>query len=186
MITTCTWPNIWLKRASGAYCEILPKRRIRQCILLCCINSDMSDAKNATQSVYVVDTSNVGLLFDWNSVYAKGSVVLHMLRHVLGDSTFFHAMYNYAHDPRYRFGNATTSDFQGVCETTSGKSLSYFFNEWVYGQSYPQYSTGSTGRSDRQRIPSYCCCKLFRINIDPYISPCLLISHFQHRDGIRR
>ena len=145
MITTRTWPNIWLNEGFATYCEHLYEgAEYGNASYWSGINSDMSDAKNATQSVYVVDTSNVGLLFDWNSVYAKGSVVLHMLRHVLGDSTFFHAMYNYAHDPRYRFGNATTADFQGVCETTSGKSLSYFFNEWVYGQSYPQYSTGWT------------------------------------------
>lgn len=145
MITTRTWPNIWLNEGFATYCEHLyEEAEYGNASYWSGINSNMSDAKNATQSVYVLDTSNVGLVFDWNSVYAKGSVVLHMLRHVLGDSTFFHAMYNYAHDPRYRFGNATTADFQGVCETTSGKSLSYFFNEWVYGQSFPQYSTGWT------------------------------------------
>jgi len=79
-------------------------------------------------------------LFDGARVYAKGASVLHMLRHVLGDSVFFRSMYNYAHLPGARFNTATTADFEGVCESTSGKNLSYFFNEWIYGLSYPRYT----------------------------------------------
>ncbi len=65
-----------------------------------------------------------------------------MLRHVLGDSVFFRAMRQYAQDPRFRFGTASTEDFQSVCETASGKSagsLNYFFQEWIYGQNFPSY-----------------------------------------------
>jgi hypothetical protein len=63
-----------------------------------------------------------------------------MLRHVLGDSAFFQSMRAYSFDPRFRFGVATTENFKEVCETVSGVSLGYFFNEWIYGEKYPRYT----------------------------------------------
>jgi len=62
-----------------------------------------------------------------------------MLRHVLGDSVFFRAVKAYAGDQRFRFCVATTEDFRLVCETISGKQLGYFFDEWIYDESYPRY-----------------------------------------------
>jgi hypothetical protein len=63
-----------------------------------------------------------------------------MLRHVVGDSVFFQSMRQYANDPRFRFGTATTDGFRSVFEAVSGKDLSYFFNEWIYGESCPSYN----------------------------------------------
>jgi len=141
MITCRTWPDIWLNEGFATFCELVyEEHKYGEGNYWGGISSDMYSAKQATASLYVSDSSNVGTLFDWNRVYAKGAVVLHMLRHVLGDSTFFHSMYNYAHNPALRFGTAGTADFQAACESTSGKSLSYFFNEWVYGTRYPTYS----------------------------------------------
>jgi hypothetical protein len=62
-----------------------------------------------------------------------------MLRHVMGDSLFFRAMYQYASDPQFRFKTASTRDFQSVCEKVFGESLAYFFDEWIYGENYPKY-----------------------------------------------
>jgi hypothetical protein len=141
MITCRTWPDIWLNEGFATFCELVyEEHKYGEGNYWGGINSDMVSAQQATASLYVSDSSSVGTLFDWNRVYAKGAVVLHMLRHVLGDSTFFHSMYNYANNPALRFSTAGTADFQAACESTSGKGLSYFFNEWVYGQKYPSYS----------------------------------------------
>jgi hypothetical protein len=63
-----------------------------------------------------------------------------MLRGVLGDSVFFDCLSTYAGSPAYRFGHATTEDFQAVCEMVSGRNLGTFFQQWVYDQYYPIYS----------------------------------------------
>jgi aminopeptidase N len=90
--------------------------------------------------VYVSDTSSVGRLFDGSLVYSKGATVLHMLRHVMGDTLFFRALRDYATDHRFVFGTASTEDFKATCESyLSGKSLDYFFSEWIYGENYPAY-----------------------------------------------
>jgi len=149
MITCRTWPDVWLNEGFATYCEIVyEEQKYGEGNYSSLVQSDMVSAKAASGSVAVPDSDNVGSLFDWNRVYAKGAIVLHMLRHVLGDSVFFHAMYNYAQNPALRFNTASTSDFESVCESTSGKNLSYFFNEWIYGMNYPHYAYSWSSRPD--------------------------------------
>ncbi len=145
MITCDSWPDIWLNEGFATYCEVLyQEQEYGTTAYWNDINGDLTYGKNAVGTISVSDTGNVGQLFDGYLVYDKGADVLHMLRHVIGDSTFFHSMYAYAHDPRFRFGTATTRDFESVCEAVSGMDLSYFFNEWIYGERYPHYSYGWT------------------------------------------
>jgi aminopeptidase N len=147
MITCDGWPDIWLNEGFATYCEVLYQEgKYGTAAYWNDINSDISSAKAAVGTISVADTSNVGTLFSWNLVYAKGAWTLHMLRHVVGDSAFFHSMYAYAHDARFRFGTATTAGFRSVCEAVSGKDLGYFFNEWIYGEKFPTYSYGWTSQ----------------------------------------
>ncbi len=70
----------------------------------------------------------------------KDAVVLHMLRGVVGDSTFFNILRSYTADPSVQYGVATTEDFQAIAESVSGMDLNYFFQEWIYGENFPSYS----------------------------------------------
>ncbi|MCK4545888.1 MAG: T9SS type A sorting domain-containing protein [Candidatus Eisenbacteria sp.] len=69
--------------------------------------------------------------------YEKGGCVLHMLRHVIGDSVFFDglAAYRQAHE----YESATTPQFQQAIETVSGQDLDWFFDEWIYDRHWPEY-----------------------------------------------
>jgi len=141
MITCRTWPDLWLNEGFATYLTGLYREvRYGTASYWSYINGLVNSAKSAQGTLYVQDTSNVSNLFNSNRVYNKGAMVLHMLRHVLGDSVFFQAMYNYAHDPRVRFGTASTAEFRSVCETTSGRDLGWYFNEWVFGERYPSYT----------------------------------------------
>jgi hypothetical protein len=141
LITCASWPNLWLNEGFATYCESLYREaHYGRSEYWNTIGIRMSEALDASGSLYVQDTSDVRNLFDNARVYAKGASVLHMLRHVLGDSTFFSALRAYVADPRIRYATATTADFQRNCETVSGTSLGYFFDEWVFGEKYPQYS----------------------------------------------
>ncbi|MBI3193722.1 MAG: M1 family metallopeptidase, partial [Ignavibacteriae bacterium] len=143
MITCRNWPNIWLNEGFATYLEALYyERRYGATAYWGSITAEMNSAKTAVGSIYVRDTNNIGNLFNGSLVYAKGATVLHVLRHVIGDTAFFTSMYNYANDPRFKYGTAVTADFQSVCETVSGKDLDYFFNEWIYGEKYPKYLFG--------------------------------------------
>jgi aminopeptidase N len=141
MITCGNWSNIWLNEGFATYSTCLYfERTLGASFFVSYMSGILSSAKTATSSLYVLDTSNVSTLFSSSLVYNKGATVLHMLRHVLGDSAFFHSMRAYADDARFRFNNATSEGFRQICEAQSGKDLGYFFDEWVYGTGYPQYT----------------------------------------------
>jgi aminopeptidase N len=90
-------------------------------------------------TVYVWDTTDVDRIFDPNLSYNKGSWVPHMLRHVVGDATFFDILHAYYADTRYQYGTATTEQFRDVCEDVSGMDLDFFFHQWIYEEFVPKY-----------------------------------------------
>ncbi len=143
MITCRNWPNIWLNEGFATYLTALYyEQKYGSSSYWGEMTGEMNSAKTAVGSIYVADTNNIGNLFSGSLVYAKGATVLHMLRHVIGDTAFFTSMFTYANDPRYKYGTAVTEDFQAICEVVSGKDLDYFFSEWIYGEKYPKYMFG--------------------------------------------
>ena len=141
LITCANWPNLWLNEGFATYSEALYLEATYGAdAFRTHMESKLESALRAQGTLYVADTSTVQNLFNNNRVYSKGAAVLHMLRHILGDSVFFRSVRSYVDDPRFRFGTATTEDLQGVFESVSGMSLDYFFRQWVYGENYPQYS----------------------------------------------
>jgi len=143
MITCGSWADLWLNEGFATYCAGLYLEKMYGGLSLWnYMTPRLSAAKTASGTLYVEDTLDVGNLFAGSRVYYKGASVLHMLRHVLGDSVFFASMYAYASDPGLKYGTAVTPDFRGACETVSGRDLGWFFDQWVYGESYPSYSYG--------------------------------------------
>ena len=140
-ITCADWQDIWLNEGFASFSEAVyfgATSGTDAYNLM--MTSFMNNAKNAVGSVYVQNISNVNSIFDYNRSYAKGAVVLHMLKGIMGDSLFFQLMKTYASDPKVAYGAATTADFEADAEKVYGSSLSYFFNEWIYGENYPRYS----------------------------------------------
>ncbi len=139
MITCKNWHEIWLNEGFATYSEAVYFEALNESSYSSYIETLMSYAKSAKTSVYADDISSANTIFNYASTYAKGAMVLHMLRGITGDSTFFQIMRAYASSPSLRFNNASTADFQNVAESVYGKDLSYFFDEWIYGKDYPRY-----------------------------------------------
>ncbi|MBI5020444.1 MAG: T9SS type A sorting domain-containing protein [Ignavibacteriales bacterium] len=141
MITCRTWSDLWLNEGFAQYSTALYlEKKYGESSYWNYLQNQLSNARLAVGSLYVQDTTTVRNLFDGNRVYAKGATVLHMLRHTLGDSIFFRSLYSYANDPLLKYSTANTEDFKNICERISGKDLTYFFDEWIYGEGYPRYS----------------------------------------------
>ena len=118
-----TWKDIWLNEGFATYCEALyAEHKGGPGALQSSMMSKFQD--NFKGTVYNPDD-----LFS-NTVYDKGAWILQMLRHQVGDSTFFRILRSYFSE--YEYKNATTKDFEGVCEKVSGENLSKFFDEWVF------------------------------------------------------
>lgn len=141
LITCRTWKDLWLNEGFAQYFEcVWREKQYGMPAYWSRMSSRLSSAKSAVGTLHVQDTANVNNLFAGSRVYNKGASVLHMLRHVLGDSIFFAAIKAYASDPALMYGTAATANFQFWCETVSGKDLDWFFNEWVFGEKYPKYT----------------------------------------------
>jgi aminopeptidase N len=84
--------------------------------------------------------------FDNNTIYNKGAWVVHMLRGVLGDSLFFRGLADYR--ALYEGRSVTTEEFRAVLETSSGRDLGWFFQEWVYGLNRPAYRIATLSEPD--------------------------------------
>ncbi len=140
LITCGSWRDLWLNEGFATYSEALyVEQRYGSPTYKNYMRPIMEGAKRAVGTLRVSDTSSVANLFNSNRVYDKGGAVLHMLRHVLGDTLFFASLRSYVADPRLRYATAVTEDFRAACERTTGKDLGYFFDEWVDGEGYPLY-----------------------------------------------
>lgn len=137
MITCRDFHHIWLNEGFATYSEALYWEATlgREAYL-----ADMlANRYLMGGSIYVQNLSDRSRIFHGGLSYAKGAWVLHMLRHVVGDSAFFRILHEYAAAPELKYGTAVTEDFQTVCEDVTGESLRWFFQQWIYGEFYPAY-----------------------------------------------
>jgi hypothetical protein len=138
MITCNDFHHVWLNEGFATYGEALWQEYLGG---LSAYQTDMNaNAYYGSGTIYVPDATDETRVFDSNLSYSKGSWVMHMLRHVLGDSTFFLSLRTYREQWGYR--SATTENFRDVCEAVSGRNLHDYFQQWIYGEYYPQYRTG--------------------------------------------
>ncbi len=143
LITLRYWPHLWLNEGFATYSELLywdTRASLYPDQFEAVLQIYMNRARNATGTLVVQDTAQVNNLFDGSRVYAKGGMVLHMLRGVVGDRVFRQILHSYAASDSLRYGTATTASFKRVAETVSGMDLEAFFNQWVMeGTGHPIY-----------------------------------------------
>ncbi len=72
------------------------------------------------------------------TVYSKGALVLHMLRYVMGDESFYRLMESYAR--KYAGTSVESRDFESLASEVYGEDLSWFFDEWIRGGGLPDYA----------------------------------------------
>ena len=136
-VTCADFHHIWLNEGFASYSEALFEEYANG---ISAYHNYMQNEMTSGWSgkLYIDDTTNTWNIFN-STVYEKGAWVVHMLRHVLGDSVFFHSLKSYLTDPRFTYGAARSEDLQTVCEEIRGLDLAPFFEQWVYHPSYPSY-----------------------------------------------
>ena len=120
------WNEIWLNEGFATYSEALyyeslTGRKALQSTMLSKYSSNFSGT-----------LAEPGKFLFTKTVYDKGAWVLHMLRWEVGDSSFFKILREYY--DTYKYSNASTKDFQNICEKVSGKNLYKFFEQWIHGE----------------------------------------------------
>ncbi len=139
-VTCGSWADIWVNEGTAtylsglAYEHLLPEwwlqfKKVR-------INSIISKPGG---SVWCDDTLNVDRIFDGRLSYAKGAMILNQLRWIIGDSAFFSALNNYLSDLHCAYGFARTREIKSHFEASSGRDLTWYFDDWYTGQGFPSY-----------------------------------------------
>jgi aminopeptidase N len=139
MVTLVDFRNFWLNVGFASYGECQWQEDFYGPVAYAnYIQSQMTSALNSDNGFrYALYDPPPANLFG-NTIYKKGSLVLHMLRRVLGDAAFFAGMQLYGQ--RFRYGSASTADFQQAMEDASGQDLDWYINEWVYDKGLPTYN----------------------------------------------
>jgi aminopeptidase N len=79
--------------------------------------------------------------FNSNNVYAKGALVLQMLKKHLGPARFWAAMNHYL--TRHAYGNAVSEDLRQAVLTATGENMEWFWRQWIYQAGYPEFVVSS-------------------------------------------
>jgi aminopeptidase N len=125
--------HLWISEGWATYCEPLFYEHLYGTTAY----HDYINAWSTSDAYPLVSTSADA--FSGNIVYRKGAWVLHMLRHIIGDTAFFTGAKNYCEDTNLRYNTAWSSDLQAHFEATYGSSLSWFFDAWLYQANRPNY-----------------------------------------------
>jgi aminopeptidase N len=153
-VTCGTWADIWLNEGFATYSEALWREFTDGSVAL---KSYMQDTLNGFQfgswQGAIYNPVGQGFnLFD-QVVYSKAGWVLHTLRGVLGDSTFFRSLAAYRQ--RYAGKSAITNEFKAVVDSVAGQDMGWFFNQWIFGPGWPKYASRYTWSADTLSLTVY-------------------------------
>ena len=154
-LTTRNWANVWLNEGFATYLDLLwtehetgPELAEYERLgnLSATVWADRSYRRPTVQPYYY----NSIELFDSN-IYAKGSIILNMIRRILDDDAFFRGLQYYTRTNAAN--NVETTDLKKAFEVTTGKNLDWFFDQWVYKPGIPEI-TASYRYNRRSKLVS--------------------------------
>lgn len=135
MVTCRDWNDFWLNEGMATFmaAAYLEHRFGRATYL-----GEIESYRASYEKVRLAGKDKSLVFPDWlrptredrTLVYDKGAYVLHLLREEMGEQAFWNGIKTYT---RAFFGESVvTVDLQSAMEQASGKSLSKFFDKWVY------------------------------------------------------
>jgi len=89
-------------------------------------------------------------IYNTEHTYLKGAVVLHMLRRILGDESYFRALSHYLHKHEYQ--NVESHDLKIAIEEATGKNLDWFFAQWVTGAGHPVFAVSDEYLPEHKKL----------------------------------
>ncbi|HEX8366932.1 MAG TPA: M1 family aminopeptidase [Pyrinomonadaceae bacterium] len=142
-VTTRDWGQIWLNESFATYFDALYHEHSKghEDFLYANVRSNQQAYFGAwneglRRPIVTNRYANKDAMFD-TYAYPRGAAVLHMLRKHLGDEAFFKSLNNYltsnAHQP------VSTEDLRIAIEETTGQSMDWFFDQWLYKMGHPVF-----------------------------------------------
>ncbi|MFP3318217.1 MAG: M1 family aminopeptidase [Thermoplasmata archaeon] len=140
MITCRDWSHAWLNEGFATYMNaVYFEHFLGYDDFLYELYQDELNYKNEFSSDYARPiVTNIyqypGELFD-RHLYEKASRVLHMLRDELGDEKFWSFINSYLNT--FTGKSIDTYDFINLLKEKTGKSMEFFFDQWIFHAGHP-------------------------------------------------
>ena len=140
LVTCSSWQDIWINEGFASYAEYLAiehlhsKEKADEWL-----QRTISAVKSYNDgSVYISDyPDSVPRIFSSRLSYDKGAVIIHLLRKKINnDPVFFEILRTFLAENA--FSTAGGETFRAVAERISGISLTDFFDDWYYGDGFPE------------------------------------------------
>jgi aminopeptidase N len=144
-VTEKDWDDVWLSEGFATYfTHLFTEQFSGRDTFVRDLRADVktiTDAQAAAPDQPIVhrNLSDMSKVLN-RLVYQKAGWVLHMLRGTIGTEPFRQGIRDYYQ--RYRDRNASTDDFRRVMEQASGRSLSWFFDQWLHQPGMPALRGG--------------------------------------------
>ncbi|MGO9919330.1 MAG: M1 family metallopeptidase [Isosphaeraceae bacterium] len=154
-VTERDWDDIWLSEGFATYFALLFLEHDRG------RDAFVKGLKQSREIVFAVEKRNPQLAVIHDNVsdtrkilnglvYQKGGWALHMLRKQIGTEAFWSGIRGYYE--RHRNANVTTEDFRQAMEASSGKTLGWFFQQWLKRPGTPTIEGHWQYQADAKRL----------------------------------
>jgi aminopeptidase N len=133
---------LFIERARGAAAGAMRRREAHE-------ETIAADRRNRRPLVYGRWETDPAEVYFSGHIYPRGASVLWMLRRTLGDSTLRLGLNRFL--GTHPYGSVTSADLRRSLEEVSGRDLSRFFAQWVYGAGVPAFRVAwafDTARSE--------------------------------------
>jgi len=147
LITLRSWEHTWLNESFGTYSDYLYTRFDKgedagAFDLLGKKNQYLNEAHNRYMRPIVFNRYNdPNDNFD-SHTYPKGACMLHLLRYILGDETFFRTLSTFLHQNEFK--PVDTHDFMKTVKEVSGKNMDWFFDQYIFSPGHPVFDVTKT------------------------------------------
>lgn len=140
-VTEETWADLWLSEGfatyfAGLFIEQFDGREDFRAYMRRQAETYFVFERERRIPLRDTETPDIFSLLNGNN-YQKGAWVLHMLRGLMGDQSFYRGIRAYYDE--HQDGNASTEDLRAAMEKASGLDLKEFFMRWVYKSGHPRY-----------------------------------------------
>jgi aminopeptidase N len=155
LVTLRSWEHTWLNESFGTYSDYLFTRFDKgedagAYDLLGKKNQYLNEAhKRYMRPIVFNRYNNPGDNFD-SHTYPKGACMLHLLRYILGDDTFFRTLSTFLHENEFK--PVDTHDLMKTVKEVSGKNMDWFFEQYIFSPGHPDFEVTKSWNESTKKL----------------------------------
>ena len=155
LVTCKDWGDIWLNESFATFFEMFYTEHLDGAAAYEreVENNTQGYLRSAARAKRALSTnmySDPDAMFESGHTYAKGGVILHMLRRELGDKLFFKGLGAYLE--KFRYQPVETADLEGALSAYTKRDLKPFFDQWVRKPGHPVLDMTWTYDDDKKEV----------------------------------